>query len=55
MLSGMGWGWCFTFLGLIMLGLGLPLIWCEMTWGMGWREERRVREERKKRKNLEGE
>jgi predicted MFS family arabinose efflux permease len=47
MLSGMGWGWCFTFLGLLLL-IGLPLVWIEMTWGMGWREERRVREEQKR-------
>jgi MFS family permease len=47
MLSGMGWGWCFTFLGLLML-LGLPLLIVEMAWGMSWREERRVREDRRR-------
>jgi MFS family permease len=46
MLNSMGWGWCFTFLGLIVL-LGLLLLWCDMRWGMEWREERRLRNEKK--------
>jgi MFS family permease len=53
MLSGMGWGWCFTFLGLILL-VGLPLVWIEMTWGMGWREERRVKEEQRTSRDTDG-
>lgn len=54
MLSAMGWGWCFTFLGLLLL-FSLPLVWAEMTWGMGWREERRIKEEQKRnlKKNRE--
>jgi MFS family permease len=47
MLHGMGWGWCFTFLGLLFL-FGLALLWCEMRWGMDWREERRLRIEKRK-------
>jgi MFS family permease len=46
MLAAMGWGWCFTFLGLLLL-FSLPLLWVEMKWGMSWREERRIKEERK--------
>jgi MFS family permease len=48
MLSAMGWGWCFTFLGLLLL-FSLPLVWVEMTWGLGWREERRIKEEQKRK------
>ena len=47
MLDGMGWGWCYTFLGLVFV-LATSLLWVEYKWGMGWREERRQREERKK-------
>ncbi|RDW74906.1 MFS general substrate transporter-1 [Coleophoma cylindrospora] len=47
MLNGMGWGWCYTCLGLIYV-LGTSLLWIEYKWGMGWREERRQREERKR-------
>jgi hypothetical protein len=46
MLNGMGWGWCYTFLGLVFI-LSTSLLWAEYKWGMGWREERRQREERK--------
>ncbi|ORY10781.1 putative MFS transporter [Clohesyomyces aquaticus] len=53
MLDGMGWGWCFTFLGLLFIA-GLILIWAEYTWGMGWREVRRERQEKKKATNRSG-
>ncbi|OCK75276.1 putative MFS transporter [Lepidopterella palustris CBS 459.81] len=46
MLDEMGWGWCYTFLGLVFL-LATSLLWVEYKWGMGWREGRRQREERK--------
>ncbi|KAJ5138823.1 uncharacterized protein N7515_003671 [Penicillium bovifimosum] len=46
MLSGMGWGWCFFFLGLVM-AVGLGLLWVEQVYGMGWREKRFLRNERK--------
>jgi hypothetical protein len=48
MLSGMGWGWCFVFLGLVMAA-GLFLLWVECVFGMGWREKRLLKIERKKR------
>ncbi|KAJ5297490.1 hypothetical protein PENANT_c005G11384 [Penicillium antarcticum] len=48
MLSGMGWGWCFIFLGLVMAA-GIPLLWIECVYGMGWREKRLLKIERKKR------
>lgn len=46
MLSGMGLGWSFTFLGLAMAA-GMGLLWIEMVRGMGWREKRSSRIERK--------
>lgn len=47
MLSGMGWGWCFVFLGLVM-AVGMGLLWVENVYGMGWREKRLLKIERKK-------
>ncbi|CAG8272316.1 unnamed protein product [Penicillium nalgiovense] len=47
MLSGMGWGWCFVFLGLVM-AVGMGLLWVENVYGMGWREKRFLKTERKK-------
>lgn len=47
MLSGMGWGWCFVFLGLVM-GVGMGLLWVENVYGMGWREKRLLKIERKR-------
>jgi multidrug resistance protein len=47
MLHAMGWGWCFTFLGTVVL-LGLVLLWCEFNWGMGWREKRYLRIQKRK-------
>lgn len=47
MLRGMGGGWCFTFLGLVMaVGLGFVLL--EGKYGMEWREQRRVKMEKKR-------
>jgi MFS family permease len=50
MLSGMGWGWCFVFLGLTMAA-GMILLWVEKVYGMGWREKRFAKNERKKAAN----
>jgi MFS family permease len=47
MLNGMGWGWCFTFLALLSL-LNILLLWLEWLWGMGWREGRQLKAERKR-------
>ncbi|CAI7569748.1 unnamed protein product [Penicillium glandicola] len=47
MLGGMGWGWCFVFLGLAM-AVGMGLLWLENVYGMGWREKRFLKIERKK-------
>ncbi|KOS37325.1 hypothetical protein ACN38_g11886 [Penicillium nordicum] len=47
MLSGMGWGWCFVLLGLVM-GFGMGLLWVESIYGMGWRQKRLLKIERKK-------
>jgi MFS family permease len=47
MLDAMGWGWCYTFLGLVYL-LATSLLLIEYKRGMGWREERRLKEEAKK-------
>lgn len=53
MLQGLGWGWCYTLLGIIWL-LATSLLWVEYRWGMNWREERRLRDEKKaKVKNRE--
>ncbi|KXG50894.1 Major facilitator superfamily domain, general substrate transporter [Penicillium griseofulvum] len=46
-LSGMGWGWCFFSLGLVM-AVGMGLLWVENMYGMGWREKRLLKIERKK-------
>ena len=44
MLKGMGPGWCFTFISLVCM-LASPMLWAELKWGPGWREERRAKEE----------
>lgn len=46
MIDGMGRGWCFTFVAAVCL-LTSPLLWIGVKWGPKWREERRVREEKK--------
>lgn len=50
MLSDMGWGWCFVLLGLVM-GVRMGLLWVENMNGMGWREKRLLKIERKKMEN----
>ena len=42
MIEGMGLGWCFTLIAAIVFFTS-PLLFAEMRWGMGWREERRMR------------
>ena len=42
----MGRGWCFTFIAGVIF-VTSPLLWVEVRWGPQWREERRVRLERK--------
>jgi MFS family permease len=49
MLNGMGWGWCYAFVGLLCAAT-LPIIWWEMKRGPFWREQRRLRDEERKRK-----
>ncbi|KAF2704754.1 MFS general substrate transporter [Pleomassaria siparia CBS 279.74] len=54
MLTSMGWGWCYTLLGLVYL-LGQSLLWIEYNKGMGWRTERREREEARMEQEAEKE
>ncbi|TVY32201.1 Itaconate transport protein [Lachnellula subtilissima] len=42
MIEAMGRGWCYTFIALVCIAAS-PLLWIELKWGPGWREERRVR------------
>jgi multidrug resistance protein len=42
MIQTMGRGWCFTFISLVCI-VTMPMLWVELKWGPGWREERRVR------------
>jgi multidrug resistance protein len=42
MIDRMGRGWCFTFIALVCIA-AMPMLWIELKWGPGWREERRVR------------
>jgi len=42
MLREMGWDWCFVFMGGMMLA-SAGLVWTEYSWGVEWREARRVR------------
>ncbi|KAL8822768.1 MAG: hypothetical protein Q9191_006507 [Dirinaria sp. TL-2023a] len=46
MIDGMGRGWCFTFLTAVVVASS-PLLWVETKWGPRWREERRVRVEKR--------
>ncbi|MCJ1390036.1 hypothetical protein MMC18_002894 [Xylographa bjoerkii] len=46
MVDAMGRGWCFTFVAAVVLGAS-PLLWVVQTRGPRWREERRVRVERR--------
>lgn len=45
MIDKMGRGWCFTFIALVCI-VTMPLVWVELKWGPGWREERIVRMEK---------
>ncbi|KAJ9656137.1 hypothetical protein H2198_005193 [Neophaeococcomyces mojaviensis] len=47
MINGMGRGWTFTFLTLFLL-ITSPMIWANYFYGMEWREQRRVKDERKR-------
>ncbi|TVY16897.1 Itaconate transport protein [Lachnellula arida] len=42
MVDAMGRGWCFTFIALVCIATS-PMLWVELKWGPGWREERWVR------------
>ncbi len=42
MLQEMGWDWCFVFMGGVMLA-SAGLVWVEYSWGVEWRDARRVR------------
>ena len=44
MINGMRRGWTFTFLSLFLVATS-PMLWVMYFRGMGWREQRRVREE----------
>ncbi|KAF2877427.1 major facilitator superfamily domain-containing protein [Massariosphaeria phaeospora] len=46
MIESMGRGWCFTFVAAVVAAAS-PILWVLLKWGPGWREERRVRGERK--------
>lgn len=48
MINGMGRGWTFTFLGLVIIAAS-PMLWANYVWGMEWREQRRVRDEKRER------
>jgi len=52
MLNKMGRGWTFTFLTLVLIATS-PMLWAVYFWGHGWREQRWVREQRKKDKQRE--
>ena len=47
MIQHMGRGWCFTFIALVCIA-AMPMLLVELKWGPVWREERRVRMEKKK-------
>lgn len=51
MIEHMGRGWCFTFISLICIAT-MPMLWVELKWGPVWREERRVRLERKENERV---
>ena len=50
MIDAMGRGWCFTFLSLF-LAASSPMLWIIYFRGMGWREKRRIKGERKDREH----
>jgi multidrug resistance protein len=47
MINHMGRGWCFTFIALVCIA-AMPMLLVELKLGPVWREERRVRTEKKK-------
>jgi hypothetical protein len=49
MLDGMGRGWTFTFLSLFLVASS-PMLWAVYFWGMQWRQQRIIRDERAKEK-----
>ena len=46
MIEGMGRGWCFTFVAAVVFFTS-PLLFVIIKWGPKWREERRVRQDRR--------
>jgi multidrug resistance protein len=46
MVDAMGRGWCFTFIALVCI-VTMPMLWVELKWGPRWREERRLRLDKK--------
>jgi multidrug resistance protein len=52
MIQHMGRGWCFTFISLVCI-TAMPMLLVELKWGPVWREERRIRMEKKKEKQEE--
>lgn len=46
MISGMGAGWCFTFFALLGV-VFMPILWAEGKYGIQWRQEKRLRREKK--------
>ena len=46
MIDAMGRGWCFTFLSLFLVATS-PMLWVIYFKGMGWRETRRLKDERR--------
>lgn len=48
MIDAMGRGWCFTLVAAVVASTS-PILWVLCRWGPKWREERRVRVERKRR------
>jgi MFS family permease len=50
MIDAMGLGWCYTFSGLVLVAF-TPLSAIIVRWGPKWREERFLKEERRKAAN----
>lgn len=46
MIDALGRGWCFTLIGMVIILLS-PMYLALMRWGPKWREERRLREEKR--------
>jgi MFS family permease len=54
MVNAIGWGWAYTTLALIFLA-GSPALWVIMRYGLKWRGERKVKEEKAEGKKRERE